>query len=131
MHTLHAGSHLCTRLHCCTHGPVHNCNGIFATQVHSTLAHTRCLYMNMYVAYNKNDGTRTHKHCDMHMHSIPFIKLLLCIFVLATDLMHKLCALLHVSSPFDNYFLCMLSSHIQYTLMLSRDPDKRDSIEGR
>ena len=30
------------------------------------------------------------KHCDMHMHSIPFIKLLLCMFVQATDLMYLL-----------------------------------------
>ena len=48
-----AGSHLCTRLHCCAHGPVHHRNGIFShTQVHSTLAHTRWLYM-YDVAYNK------------------------------------------------------------------------------
>ena len=37
-----------------------------------------------------NDGTHTHKHCDMHMHSITFIKLLLCMFVQATDLMYQL-----------------------------------------
>ena len=90
-----AGSHLCTRLHCCTHGPVHHRNGIFShTQVHSTLAHTRWLYMYsmMWHTINKSvtDGTHTHKHCDMHMHSIPFIKLLMCMFVQATDLMYRL-----------------------------------------
>ena len=47
-----AGLHLCTRFQYCTHGPVHHHFGIFShTQVHSTLAHTRWLYM--YVAYNK------------------------------------------------------------------------------
>ena len=62
------GSHLCKRLHCCSHGPVHDRNGI--------MWHTI--------------GTHTHKHRDMHMHSIPFIKLLLCMFVQATDSMYQL-----------------------------------------
>ena len=30
-----------------------------------------------------NDGTHTHKHGNMHIHSIPFVKLLLCMFVQA------------------------------------------------
>ena len=68
------GSHLCTRLHCCSHGPVHHRNGI--------MWHT--------INLSGNDGTHTHKHCDMHMHSIPFTKLLLCMFVQATDLMYRL-----------------------------------------
>ena len=37
-----------------------------------------------------NDDIHTDKHCDMHMHSIPFIKLLLCMFVQVTDLMYRL-----------------------------------------
>ena len=44
----------------------------------------------MWHTINKSvtDGTHTHKHCDMHMHSIPFIQLLMCMFVQATDLMY-------------------------------------------
>ena len=46
----------------------------------------------MWHTINKSvtDGTHTHKHCDMHMHSIPFIKLLMCMFVQDTDLMYRL-----------------------------------------
>ena len=51
-----------TRLHCCTHGPVHHRNGIFShTQVHI------CGIL------SGNDGTHTHKHCDMHMHFITAV----------------------------------------------------------
>ena len=96
-----AGSHLYTRLHCCTHGPVQHRNGIFShTQVLNTIAHTRSLNL------SGNDGTHTDKHCDMHMHSIPSIKLLLCMFVQATDLMYQLCIVARIictSIPFDNY----------------------------
>ena len=53
-------------------------------KIHSTLAHTR--WLNLY----GNDGTHTHKQCDMHIHSIPFINLLLCMFVQATVLMYQL-----------------------------------------
>ena len=56
----------CTRLRSCTHGPVHHRNCIFShTQVHSTLAHTRWLYMYMYCTWHSinlsdNDGAQTH-----------------------------------------------------------------------
>ena len=36
-----AGSHLCTHLHCCIHGPVHHRNGIFShTEVY--IVHLHC-----------------------------------------------------------------------------------------
>ena len=89
-----AGSHLCTRLHCCTHGPVY----IIVMAYSHTLKYTVHLHIPdgytcmMWHSINKSvtDGTHTHKHCDMHMHSIPFIKLLMCMFVQATDLMYRL-----------------------------------------
>ena len=75
-----AGSHLCTRLHCCTHGLVHHRIGIFKYTVH---LHIPDGYICMWHTINLSgsDDTHTHKHCDMRMHSIPFIKLLLYMYV--------------------------------------------------
>ena len=53
----------------------------------------------------------------MHMHSIPFIKLLLCIFVQATNLMYRFSV--HVCTyplPFDSYSLVRIILHA-YTFM--------------
>ena len=60
-----------------------------------------------------NDGAHTHKHGDMHMHSIPFIKLLLCMFVQAIDLMYRR-SMYCCTYPWYkySYSLCMLSSHV-------------------
>ena len=66
-----AGSHLCTRLHCCTHGPMPHRNGILShTQVHSTLCTYQMHgYTCMWHTINLpgNDSTHTHKHCDMQI----------------------------------------------------------------
>ena len=81
-------SHLCTCTLALSHGLAHHRNGI--------MWHT---IINL-------SGNDTHIHCDMHMHSIPFIKLLFCMLVQATDLMYRLsvyCApILCTSIPFDN-----------------------------
>ena len=78
----HTCAHACIVAH--MHGPVHHSNGVFShTQVHSIHLHIPDGYTCMWHTINLSsiDGTHTHKHFDMHMYSIPFIKLLLCMFV--------------------------------------------------
>ena len=72
----HTCAHACIVAH--MHGPVHHRNGIFSHTLHIPDGYT-CMWHT--INLSGIDGTHTHKHCDMHMYSIPFIKLLLCMFV--------------------------------------------------
>ena len=69
---IHAGSHLCTHLHCCVHGPVHYRMAYFLCTIHTLMYSTHQFYM-WQTIHLSDDGTNTltHKHyCHMHMYSI-------------------------------------------------------------
>ena len=63
----HACTHTGSRLHCCTHGPVHHRSHTLKYTVH---LHTPDGYICMWHTINLSgtDGTHTDKHCGMHMH---------------------------------------------------------------
>ena len=108
MHLLaHTLIHLCTHLHRCIHGPVHHLMtyiSIIFICTYTVHLHTPVIQINLC----NNEPWHTHT-LTSHAHAFYFIKLLMCIFIEATDSILNLCTYWVSELLYSKFFLCIVA----------------------